>query len=195
VSGYRQVINKVVYSLLYSKQLDEAAVTNVANSILERRGLTGGPQEYYDALTSIIDSGDATGLMKGPHSEAALLDFFTRLREQLGKARPWKEPAFTIQPLIGWDGPPQRAVARIELTTMQLSSRLAVSFQSLPHGDGNIPALLLRLANGREVGLLGGRGQRNTVTLIQRDDDDVQAVVEDFRTATGLPGTSITPLV
>ncbi|HEX6682846.1 MAG TPA: hypothetical protein VF062_08625 [Candidatus Limnocylindrales bacterium] len=185
--------NKIVYYVMFTPRLDDKVVDDVAEAILQRRSLADGPQVYYDALTSAANM-DLSNLISSEHSADDLRHFFQRLHDRLDKARPWPEPAYAVVPLTEWDSARQQAIARIELTTMQVTSRLRKSFLSLPHGDGTIPALILRLRDGREVGLLGAHGIGNRVTLLQRGEGDPTEVVHAFSGATGIAEEEITPL-
>lgn len=195
--NWRGLINRVIYSLMYTRQLDDQVVNQVADMILKERGLTGGAQAYHDALSEAIKAGQLPDTVDSAHSEPALLEFFRKLRDRLDSQRPWQPPPWTLVPIGEWDNEPQRAIARIDLTPMQVSSQIPTPpFSSLPHGDGSLVGLLLRLANGQAVGLLGGAEKDSRVTVLQRGEGgDPIATIEAFAEATGIPRENITPLV
>jgi hypothetical protein len=194
--GWRGLANGVLYTLTFVRSLDEAAVENAARNIIGRGTLRAGPQVYRDALAQGLASGaPLTGDLPDGPDEAAARDFLTRLLHRLDALRPWPEPPYLRQPIEQWPTFDHgRAIARVGESLMNVQDRIRERFEPLPVGDGALAGMILRLASGETVALLGSYERGNPVTLLQRDPGDPAATIAAFRAATNLPEDAVVPL-
>jgi hypothetical protein len=87
-------INAILYGLIFTRQLDDAAVATMADALVEARTMPGGPAVYLAAIEQALRfDGPLNEMISAPHSEEAVRDFLRRLAAELRGRRPWPEPA------------------------------------------------------------------------------------------------------
>jgi hypothetical protein len=81
---WRGRINQILYGLIFTQNLDDAAASQMAEAMQARRYFVDGAEEYRDAITEALGT-DAT-LSNGietPHSEEEFRAFLARVLEKL----------------------------------------------------------------------------------------------------------------
>jgi hypothetical protein len=87
---WRGRINAVLYGLIFTRELDDAAVRTTADALVAGRTMPGGPAAYYAAIGPALQSGEPLNeIIEAPHSEEAIRDFLARLAVELDARRPW----------------------------------------------------------------------------------------------------------
>jgi hypothetical protein len=195
---WKGLVNQVLYAVMFQRALDGTAVDETARNMIYRRTLRDGAGAYRAAAEAALGQpGPLVDQIPTRHSEEAFRDFLRRLVERLDALRPWPEPPFVSQPLEEWaafaDG---RAIARVEAPYMRVSHILNELFLPIPGDDERRRmGVILRLADGRVVALVGAPGAGERVLLLQRAaGGDPAATIAAFRAATGLSADLVTPL-
>ena len=87
---WRGRINAVLYGLIFTKELDDAAVRTTADALVAGRTMADGPGAYYAAIGPALQSDEPLNdIIEAPHSEEAIRDFLARLAVELDARRPW----------------------------------------------------------------------------------------------------------
>ena len=87
-------INAILYGLIFTKELDDAAVHRMADALVAGRTMPMGAAVYYAAIEPALRSGEALNdVIEAPHSEEAIRDFLARLAAELDARRPWPPAA------------------------------------------------------------------------------------------------------
>jgi hypothetical protein len=87
-------INAILYGLIFTRELDDAAVRRIADAVIAGQTMPAGPAVYYAAIEPALRSGEALNdVIEAPHSEAAIRDFLARLAAELDARRPWPPAA------------------------------------------------------------------------------------------------------
>lgn len=85
---WRGPVNQLLYGLIYATALDDRAVRQMAQAIVDRSYLVEGPEVYLDAIEAALASAATlSGAFEIPHSEEQLRDFLTRLADRLRTLR------------------------------------------------------------------------------------------------------------
>ena len=83
-------INAILYGLIFTKELDDAAVRGMADALIAERTITGGPAVYLAAIEAALPSDEPLNdIIEAPHGEADIRDFLRRLAAELEARRPW----------------------------------------------------------------------------------------------------------
>lgn len=83
-------INAILYGLIFTKELDDAAVRTMADALIAAHTMPGGPAGYYAAIEPALRSGEPLNdVIEAPHSEEAIREFLGRLAVELDRRRPW----------------------------------------------------------------------------------------------------------
>ncbi len=87
---WRGRINAILYGLIFTKELDDAAIRRMADALIAGRTMPDGPDAYYAAIEPALQSGEPLNdMIQAPHSEEAIRDFLARLAVELDGRRPW----------------------------------------------------------------------------------------------------------
>lgn len=87
-------INAILYGLIFTKELNDAAVHRMADMLIEGRTMPLGAPAYYAAIEPALRSGEPLNdMIQAPHSEEAIRDFLARLAAELDGRRPWPPAA------------------------------------------------------------------------------------------------------
>lgn len=91
---WRGRINAILYGLIFTKALDDAAVRRTADAIIGGRTMPAGPAVYYAAIEPALRAGEPLNdIIEAPHGEEAIRDFLARLAAELDARRPWPPAA------------------------------------------------------------------------------------------------------
>jgi hypothetical protein len=87
---WRGRINAILYGLIFTRELDDAAVRRMADALIAGRTMPDGPAVYYAAIEPALRSGELLNdMIEAPHSEEAIREFLARLAAELDARRPW----------------------------------------------------------------------------------------------------------
>ena len=91
---WRGRINALLYGLIFTKALDDAAVRRLADAVIAERTIPGGPAVYLAAIEAALPTDEPLNdIIEAPHSEADIRDFLRRLAGELERRRPWPPPS------------------------------------------------------------------------------------------------------
>lgn len=83
-------INAILYGLIFTKELDDAAVRRMADALIAGRTMPGGPAVYLAAIEAALPTDEPLNdIIAAPHGEADIRDFLGRLAGELENRRPW----------------------------------------------------------------------------------------------------------
>lgn len=192
---WRGLVNAILYTVQFERQLDEEAIDRVAHTLIERPLLGLTPEQEYDALVAALRSDEPlTGDIPQPHSEAAVGGFLAGVANRMDGLRPWPEPPFIQLNISEWDRfASARPIARVHVWYIQAQERLRRGFDQVETGRD---VLLLRLPSGAEVALVTPwwAGSDDLALLQNTPGRPPQQVIDEFRKATGFGADEITPL-
>lgn len=187
--SWRAVINEILYSVQFERELDDAVVARIARAVLAEPLWDLTPQQEYGALTEALQSGARlTEFIPDRHAEEAYRDFLRRLLARLDDTRPWPEPPFLRLSMSRWESfTDARPIARIGLRRTKVQERLSRVFlkvegenleavqerlrRVLGKAEGeSLEVLMLRLRSGDEVALVTPPWPaREDTVILQRD--------------------------
>ncbi|MEU5912908.1 hypothetical protein [Micromonospora sp. NPDC047527] len=85
---WKGVTNQILYGVMFTPQLDDAAASQMAAAMMERRYFGDGPDVYADAIAQAQRyTGLLTDDIETPHSEQGFRDFLRRLAGELNERR------------------------------------------------------------------------------------------------------------
>lgn len=88
---WKGVVNQILYGLIFTPELDEAAAARMAEAMVERRSFGAGPGVYAAAITRARrHRGPLTDELPTPHGEERFRQFLELLAVQLDARRPWR---------------------------------------------------------------------------------------------------------
>jgi hypothetical protein len=187
---WRGPINGLLYGLIFAPEITDQTVTDCADAALNYTVLGSGPEVYYKAIQTALTSGERLdGLGQLPQfDQAQIAGFLRALADRLDALRPWPEPKFLRLQASAW-ATFANAVPIARLDTSILGVRKIVRGVFEPAGDDQPGryVLMLKLATGETVALLGSHAAGEKVTLLADAADDPSAVIEHFTAATGFP--------
>ncbi|TDC31011.1 hypothetical protein [Micromonospora sp. KC213] len=90
-NDWKGVVNQILYGLIFTRVLDEAAAGRMADAMVERRNLVAGPRVYAAAIAQARrHRGPLTDELPTPHGEDEFRVFLELLATQLDARRPWR---------------------------------------------------------------------------------------------------------
>jgi hypothetical protein len=191
---WRGPINGLLYGMIFEPEITDELVKGCANSAVNYTELGDGPAVYYEAIQQALASGERLdGLGQLPQfDQAQIAGFLRALADRLDALRPWPEPKFLRLQASTW-ATFANAVPIARLDTSILGVRKIVRGVFEPAGDDQPGryVLMLKLATGETVALLGSHGAGEKVTLLAAAADDPAAVIEHFTAATGFPADQV----
>ncbi|MDH6465816.1 hypothetical protein M2302_006018 [Micromonospora sp. A200] len=88
---WKGVVNQILYGLIFTVELDEAAAARMAEAMVERRLFGAGPRVYAAAIARARrHRGPLTDELPTPHDEERFREFLELLAVQLDARRPWR---------------------------------------------------------------------------------------------------------
>jgi hypothetical protein len=81
---WRGTVNAILYTLIFTRRLDEAEVERVAGMISDGQGLTAGRPVYQRAIEQALESADELPAITD-HSDADIRAFLVRLLRRLAQ--------------------------------------------------------------------------------------------------------------
>jgi hypothetical protein len=188
------VSNKILYGVMFEKELSDDLATSVAERAIEQPGANITTEQTYAGIINALHSNAVlTESIPGHrHSEPDYRDFLARVARNLDAMRPWAQGPFqAVDPLSFYDLDYARLIARVRLNILGIEQRLHQVFGRA--GDGG-QVMALRLKSGAEVALVAQWWPDSTdVALLERDPRLQPAdVLAEFCVATGITPDEIT---
>jgi hypothetical protein len=189
---WRGPVNAILYGIDLDSPVDAAEVSRRAGELIQQRIFTDSVEDYYEAASAALASGEQIGYEPG--EQAAARDFLTRLVAELDARRPWPEPPFRQVDSAGWPALREApVVARLQLSRMQVEERLSRLFDKHPPDGSKWPILLLRLRSGETVALQAPGGFTEPGVALRAATSRPNELLEEFGNLTGIRSEEITP--
>ena len=192
---WRDAINEILFGLTYTEEITDEIVRWNADSAVHYTTLTFGPGAYYKAIAEALASGEPLdGLGQLPQfDEAQIAGFLRALADRLDALRPWPEPQFRQLEVDTWTAHRHAVpIARLNASVREVTDVLQKGFRPADDGEPGMQVLMLKLATGEILALLGSYGGGDDVTLSTDAEGDPAAVIEHFTAATGFPPDKVT---
>lgn len=195
-NDWRGPVNQLLFSLKFSQEISDEAVRWSADNAVRYVVFELSPEMYYESISKALASGEhLDGLGQLPQfNQAEIADFLSAVNARLDELRPWPEPKFRqLDDLAPWDRFRHAAsIARLDASIVEVTDVLQKGFRPVGDSQPGLHILMLKLATGETVALLGSYGREENVTL-HTDSAGVPAdVIEHFIAATGFPADKVT---
>jgi hypothetical protein len=187
---WRDAINEILFGLTYTEEITDETVRWNADSAVHYTTLTFGPEAYYQAITEALASGESLDrLGQLPQfDQAQIAGFLRALADRLDALRPWPEPKLRQLGLDTWTAHRHAVpIARLNASIREVTDVLQKGFRPAGDAEPGMQVLMLKLATGETVALLGSHGPAEKVTLWTDAGDNPAEVIEHFTAATGFP--------
>jgi hypothetical protein len=193
--NWRGPINGLLYGIIFAPEITDEVVAGCADAAVNYTVLGDGPEVYYQAIHEALASGERLdGLGQLPQfDQEQIAGFLRAVAARLDVLRPWPEPKFRRLDAAAWATFTNAVpVARIDASILGVRKIVRGVFE--PAGDSSPGryVLMMKLATGETVALLGSAGPKEKVTLLTDTADNPAEVIEHFTAATGFPADKIT---
>ena len=192
---WRGPINELLYELIYAPEITDEVVAGCAEAAVNYTVLVDGPAVYYQAIQEALSSGerlDSLGQLP-QFSEAQVAGFLRAVATHLDALRPWPEPKFRRLPAATWATFTNAVpIARMNASIVRVRNIVRGVFEPTGDAQPGRYVLMLKLATGETVALLGSSGRGEGVTLLTDGAGDAAEIIDHFTAATGFPADEIT---
>ncbi|MFE6923232.1 hypothetical protein ACFVAV_19545 [Nocardia sp. NPDC057663] len=191
MSYWRPVVNAILYSVQFEKELDDHVVGRIAYSLLTEPLTTLTPEGQYQALSDGLATGaPLPTLVQMPQDPAELREFLSRVVARMDDMRPWptlpylrlpKESVSTFKNAM--------PIARISARVDDIQARISRGFYWGTEYGIFIP---LKMSSGRIIGMFTPfwDGSDDIVLVDATHDTEPGAVIDELLSATRIdPGT------
>ncbi|MFD6391571.1 hypothetical protein [Nocardia sp. NPDC060259] len=190
MSYWRPVVNAILYSVQFEKELDDQVVDRVAHSLVTEPLATLTPDEEYQALfEGLLTRAPLPALVQMPQKPAELREFLSRVAARMNSMRPW--PTLPFLRLPEESGPLFKnatPVARISASVDYVQARISRGFY---WGTEYGIFLPLKLRSGRIIGMFTPYWDNSDdiVLVTAAQDPDPNAVIDELLSVTRIdPG-------
>ncbi|HKH51607.1 MAG TPA: hypothetical protein VKA77_07390 [Mycobacterium sp.] len=194
---WRGPVNALLYGIIFAPEITDEVVAACAEAAVNYTVLGDGPEVYYEAIQKALTSGERLdNLGQLPQfDQAQIAGYLRAVATQLDALRPWPEPKFRRLSAATWTTFANAVpIARLDASILRVRSIVRGVFEPAGDAQPGRYVLMLKLATGETVALLGSHGPQEKVTLFTDAADNPAEVIEHFRTATGFPPDKITPI-
>jgi hypothetical protein len=192
---WRVPINEILFGLKFAQEITDETIRWNADNAVHYTVLDLGPEAYYQAISEALASGerlDSLGQLP-QFDQAQIASFLRALAIQLDALRPWPEPKFRRLEPAAWATFEHAApVARLDASVVEVTDVLQKGFRPTGDAEPGRYVMMLKLATGETVALLGYYAPGEKVTLLTDATGDPAEVIEHFTAATGFPADKIT---
>jgi hypothetical protein len=195
--NWRDAVNEILFGLTYTEEITDETVRWNAESAVHYTTLTLGSEVYHQAIIEALATGERLDSLRQlpQFDQAQIAGFLRALANRLEALRPWPEPKFRQLEVNRWttfrDAVP---IARLNASIRQVTDVLQRGFRPAGGAEPGMQVLMLKLATGEIVALLGSYGRGEGVTLLTDAGGDPAEVIEHFTAATGFPADEITTI-
>ncbi|MFE7718018.1 hypothetical protein ACFU44_03130 [Nocardia rhizosphaerihabitans] len=191
MSYWRPVVNAILYSAQFEKELDDHVVGRIAYSLVTEPLATLTPEEQYQALSDGLATGaPLPTLVQMPQDPAELREFLGRVVARLDDMRPWSTLPYLRLPEDSVssfkDATP---IARISARVDDIQARISRGFYWGSEYGIFIP---LKMRSGRIIGMFTPfwDDSDDIVLVDATHDPDPDAVIDELLSVTRInPGT------
>jgi hypothetical protein len=194
---WRGPINGLLYGLIFAPEITDELVAGCADAAVNYTVLGDGPEVYYEAIETALTSGERLdNLGQLPQfDEAQIAGFLRAVATRLDALRPWPEPKFIRLEASTWATFANAVpIARLDASILRVRKIVRGVFEPVGDAQPGRYVLMLKLATGEIVALLGSHGPREKVTLLTDARVDPAEVIEHFTAATGFPADEMTSI-
>jgi hypothetical protein len=193
-NNWHDAINEILFGLTYTDEITDETVRWNADSALHYTTLTLGPEVYYQAIMEALASGerlDSLGQLP-QFDRAQIADFLRALANQLDALRPWPEPKVRQLEVDAWITFRHAVpIARLTVSIREVTDVLQKGFRPAGDAEPGMKVLMLKLATGETVALLGSYSRGDDVTLLSDATRDAAEIIDHFTEATGFPSDQV----
>jgi hypothetical protein len=157
-AGWRGILNHLLYVVQFDRELSDATIDEIAEKMVVRRGLTAGPEVYYQALSQALHAEYLVGPQSIPmaiqHDDSMLRDVIARLLPRLDARRPWPAARFIQLPVGDWPWEQAPTVATIRAGFHDVMGRTWHIFDSVRDDGVLTNVMVLRQRTGEVIALV-----------------------------------------
>jgi len=161
---WRGILNHLLYVVQFDRELSDATIDEIAEKMVVRRGLTAGPEVYYQALSQALHAEYLVGPQSIPmaiqHDDSRLRDVIARLLPRLDARRPWPAARFIQLPVGDWPWEQAPTVATIRAGFHDVMGRTWHFFDHVKVDGVLTNVMVLRQRTGEVIALVGSTGPR-----------------------------------
>jgi hypothetical protein len=193
--NWQDAVNEILFGLTYTDEITDETVRWNADSAVQYTTLTLGPEVYYQAIVDALASGERLdGLGQLPQfNQGQIAGFLRALANQLDTLRPWPEPKFRQLEVDTWMTFRHAVpIARLTASIPEVTDILQKGFRPPRGAESGMKVLMLKLATGETVALVGSYSRGDEVTLLSDATRDAAEIIDHFTEATGFPSDQIT---
>ena len=195
VSYWRPVVNAVLYSVQFEKELDEHVVDRIAYALLTEPLATLTPEEEYQSLSNGLATGaPLPALVQMRQGEGELREFLSRVVARMDEMRPWPTLPYVLLPEDSVSSFKNAApIARISSSVDDIQARLSRGFY---WGTEYGIFLPLRMASGRIIGMFTPfwDDSDDIVLVDATHDPEPNAVIDELLSVTRIDPSRVTRL-
>jgi hypothetical protein len=191
---WRGPINEILYGVIFTREINGEIVAGCADAAVNYTVLGLGPDVYYRAIGAALASGeDLDGLQQVPQfDQTQIAGFLRAVAERLDALRPWPEPKFRrLDPATWTTFAHAVPIARLDASILRIRNLLRGVFDPAGDAQPGQYVLMLKLATGETVALLGSYVRGEKITLLTDAAGDPSEVIEHFIAATGFPADKV----
>jgi hypothetical protein len=194
---WRGPINGLLYGLIFAPEITDELVAGCADAAVSYTVLGDGPEVYYEAIRAALTSGerlDNVGQLP-QFDQAQIASFLRAVANRLDALRPWPEPEFIRLKASTWATFTNAVpIAELEASILRIRKLVRGVFEPAGNAQPGRYVLMLKLATGEIVALLGSNGPKEKVTLLTDAGMDPTEVMKHFTAATGFPADEMTSI-
>jgi hypothetical protein len=194
---WRGPINGLLYGLIFAPEITDELVAGCADAAVSYTVLGDGPEVYYEAIRAALTSGerlDNVGQLP-QFDQAQIASFLRAVANRLDALRPWPEPKFIRLKASTWATFTNAVpIAELEASILRIRKLVRGVFEPAGNAQPGRYVLMLKLATGEIVALLGSNGPKEKVTLLTDAGMDPTEVMRHFTAATGFPADEMTSI-
>lgn len=195
VSYWRSVVNAILYSVQFEKELDNHVVGRIASSLLTEPLATLTPEEEYQALSDGLAMGaPLPTLVQMPQDPAALREFLGRVVARMDDMRPWPTLPYLRLPKDSVSYFKNAApIARISARVDDIQARISRGFYWGTEYGIFIP---LKMGSGRIIGMFTPfwDDSDDTVLVDATHDPEPDAAIDELLYVTRIDPRTVTRL-
>ncbi|MET9210749.1 MULTISPECIES: hypothetical protein [unclassified Nocardia] len=195
MSYWRPVVNAILYSVQFEKNLDEPVVDRIAYALLTEPLATLTPEEEYQSLSNGLATGaPLPTLVQTPQGTAELQEFLSRVVARMDEMRPWPTLPYVLLPEDSVssfkDATP---IARISSSVDDIQARISRGFY---WGTEYGIFLPLKMRSGRIIGMFTPfwDDSDDIVLVDATHDPEPNAVIDELLSVTRIDPQRVTRL-
>jgi hypothetical protein len=181
--------------MIFEPKITDELVAGCAEAAINYTVLGDGPEVYYDAIDKALASGERLDGLRQlqQFDQEQVAGFLRAVAARLDALRPWPEPSFRRLEATTWMAFRHAVpIARLNASIPEVTTVLKRVFRPAGDAEPRRQVLMLKLATGETVALLGSYSRGDYVTLLADAADDPAELIQLFTAATGFPAEKVT---